>query len=85
MLRPVTNTCTSEKRSKQRDNFVEEAKKAYESREQRKLAKKMVYDELVERANNLRSSGSSIVDIGMTLGRSDRTVYRMLKRGRTES
>ncbi len=64
----------------ERDSCVRAARIAFENRGERKLRKRRFRDEVIERATHLRSQGVTISRIGITLGRSQRTIYRMLRK-----
>jgi hypothetical protein len=66
----------------ERDAFVEDARNSYLNRNQRKLERRNNFEVLVKRAAQLRLGGKRISEIGTTLGRSERTVYRLLRRCR---
>jgi hypothetical protein len=65
---------------KERDQCVEEARVAFAKRGERESRKTAVYIELAVKAGLLRSKGVSIRAIGKSLGKSERTVYRLLRR-----
>ena len=60
---------------------VDKARFEYLHRDARKLRKIAAYSKLVRRARKLREKGKTICEIGISLERSQRTVYRLLQRG----
>jgi hypothetical protein len=64
----------------QKDACVDAAKIAYENRDEKKLRRKTAYNNLAKLAEQMRSNGVSISVIGISLGRSQRTIYRLLRR-----
>ncbi len=65
---------------RERDSCVKAAEIAFENRGERKDQKRRVYDEVIERAAQMQSEGETVSRIGITLGRSQGTIYRMLRR-----
>lgn len=66
--------------TQERNYCIAAAKMAYESRDERKAQKMRKYNEIVELAKKMRTEGETTFRIGTTLGRSRRTIYRMLRR-----
>lgn len=64
----------------QRNACVESARTAFESRGDKRLRRRDAYNDTIKLAAQLRSRGESISRIGITLGRSQRTIYRLLRR-----
>ncbi len=66
----------------ERSICVNEAQVAFEHRGERREHRREAFRALIERASELRLEGHSIAETGTTLGRSERTVYRLLRRSR---
>ncbi len=64
----------------QRDACVEAAKIAFENRAERRLRRMEAYNDFAKLAAEMKSNGETIPRIGITLGRSQRTIYRLLRR-----
>lgn len=65
---------------RERDLCVEEARIAFLQRDSRRLERVNTYVKFARTALAMRLTGWSIHQIGISLGRSERTVYRLLRR-----
>lgn len=66
----------------ERDACIEEARTTYDRRDEKRLTRRADYDVMLGRAVQMWSDGETIPRIGTTLGRSQRTIYRLLRRNR---
>ena len=64
----------------ERDACVESARIAFQNRGERKLWKRLAYEEISKSAKSMRVQGSTISKIAIALGKSERTIYRYLGR-----